>query len=400
MASWNIPLQINNLEKVAIKNPLTTNIIGNGKTISGLSGNPVGSTAINIGGTQSWVIASTDLQPLLQVSNSAVILGSQFSGTRCEAKTVSPSTTNDNQIATCEFVQNALSGGISGSASTTTITNTSTDATFYPTFVSATSGNLPQLVDSDFTYNPSNGNLVVGDTVKVSGDSAVGNLSFGKDAGLNSQANYACAIGYQAGQTSQGASSVAVGREAGQNTQGASSVSVGFQAGENTQGTGSVAIGRQAGQTSQGVSCVAVGQLSGNSNQGLGSVGVGVSAGQTSQGTGGVAIGISAGQTTQGINTVAIGNSAGKTSQGLGGIAIGSTAGEASQGASSVAIGISAGQTNQHANSIILNASGSALNSNGTSRFFVKPIRGVALGAGVNHLMYDPATGEIYYSTT
>ena len=168
MTTWNIPLQLNNLEAqiqqqiaTGLTNPLNANVIGNGKYISGLSGNPVGSTAINLGGTQSWVIASTDLTPLLQVSNSAVILGDQFSGTQCQAKTVSPASTSDNQIATTAFVQSAITAG-TGNASTVNITDSDTNATFYPTFTSNTGASQTVYADkttTPFTYNPSTGTL-------------------------------------------------------------------------------------------------------------------------------------------------------------------------------------------------------------------------------------------------
>jgi hypothetical protein len=50
--------------------------------------------------------------------------------------------------------------GTATNATNTTITASSTNATFYPTFVSATTGNLPQLVDTTLTYNPSTDTLV------------------------------------------------------------------------------------------------------------------------------------------------------------------------------------------------------------------------------------------------
>ena len=57
-------------------------------------------------------------------------------------------------------------------------------------------------------------------------------------------------------------------------------------------------------------------------------------------------------------------------------VKIGSGAGGTGQGSPTIAIGKDAGTTNQHNNSIILNASGAALNSGGTSRFYVRPVRG------------------------
>ena len=46
------------------------------------------------------------------------------------------------------------------------------------------------------------------------------------------------------------------------------------------------------------------------------------------------------------------------------------------------------------ASSIVINATGSELNTNGTDRFYVKPIR---QDTSNNILFYDPITGEITY---
>jgi cytoskeletal protein CcmA (bactofilin family) len=56
-------------------------------------------------------------------------------------------------------------------------------------------------------------------------------------------------------------------------------------------------------------------------------------------------------------------------------IAIGIEAGEMGQGANALAIGYQAGKTDLHSNTIVLNASGQELNTGGTDRLYVKPIR-------------------------
>lgn len=95
---------------------------------------------------------------------------------------------------------------------------------------------------------------------------------------------------------------------------------------------------------------------------------------------------------------ISIGYNSGVTNKGLNSVAIGSEAGNGSQGAASIAIGKRAGYLNQHANSIILNASGSELNSNGTGRLYINPIRSAA---GTNYaLHYNPSTSEVSYSDT
>jgi hypothetical protein len=56
-----------------------------------------------------------------------------------------------------------------GAATNVTVTATSTNATFYPAFVDATSGNNGVEVDSDLTYNPSTNTLAAGTVVATTG---------------------------------------------------------------------------------------------------------------------------------------------------------------------------------------------------------------------------------------
>jgi hypothetical protein len=80
-------------------------------------------------------------------------------------------------------------------------------------------------------------------------------------------------------------------------------------------------------------------------------------------------------------------------------VAIGNFAGQVNQGAYSIAIGTAAGYSGQPAKSICLNAEGNNFVPTGTG-FFVKPIRGEALGIGVGRLFYNSSNGEITHSTT
>lgn len=265
-------------------------------------------------------------------------------------------------------------------------------------------------------------------------------VSVGVNSGQNTQSGSSVAIGVNAGRYTQGASSVAIGSAAGTgNTtpgtgQGSNAVAIGVLAGSDTQGAYSVAVGNQSGQTTQGISAVAVGHNAGNSAQaprcvaigegsgmtnqkdrsvsiGFGagsseqntlSVAIGSEAGRHNQGSSAVAIGSLAGAGTttagtgQGTNAVAVGSNAGQNTQGVSATAVGVNAGQTSQGSNAVAVGNSAGQTNQHYNSIILNASGVPLNSDGSFRFYVKPIRQNT--TATNRLGYDPTTGEITYA--
>jgi hypothetical protein len=235
-------------------------------------------------------------------------------------------------------------------------------------------------------------------------------IAIGKSAGQTSQDESAIAIGVDAGSYIQGNDSVALGKSAGQTNQGSLCIAIGSSAGAISQQMGAIAIGYEAGQTNQAEDCVAIGQYAGQGTQGTGSVAIGLYSGQISQGddcvsiaryagqqgqaSGSIAIGNFAGQTGQG--GIAIGSYAGRQSQGVGAIALGSSTGRTNQGSYSIAIGDSAGKTSQHANSIILNASGSALNSDGTSRCYVDPIRNASNSQA---LYYNTATKEITYDT-
>ena len=220
-------------------------------------------------------------------------------------------------------------------------------------------------------------------------------VAIGSSAGNSGQLGGAVAIGFNSGVTTQGASTVAVGQGAAFSGQGTGAVAIGNTAGFTNQATYGIAIGVAAGNSGQLADAVAIGRNAGQNNQGVGAFAFGLSAGQTTQGTGAVALGAYAGSSGQLQNAVAIGNSAGLTSQGTECIAIGLNAGKTSQGAKAIAIGHLAGETSQHANSIILNGSGAALNSDGTSRFYVKPVR---QDTTVTTLVgYNSTSGEITY---
>lgn len=227
-------------------------------------------------------------------------------------------------------------------------------------------------------------------------------VAIGSGAGNASQGTNSVSIGVNSGQNTQSSSSVAIGANAGRYGQGASSVAIGSAAGTGSttagtgQGIGAVAVGVSSGSNTQGASAVAIGNGAGSNTQGQNAIGIGVAAANNSQSSNAVAIGNNAGNLTQGDGCIAIGQTAGQTSQSLRAIAIGRSAGFTTQGEYAIAVGALAGQTNQHANSVIMNATGVALNSDGTSRFYVKPIRQNT--TATNRLGYDPTTGEITYA--
>ena len=222
-------------------------------------------------------------------------------------------------------------------------------------------------------------------------------VAVGFQAGMTTQAAESVAMGYQAGMTNQGTESVAVGGLAGTTNQADHATAVGYLAGVGSQQEGGVAIGNGAGYNTQGNAAVAVGQVSGFQNQSDKAIAIGKGSGSSGQGTMAVAIGFEAGKTSQTASGVAIGNSAGHTSQEGGAIAIGPFAGYTSQGQTAIAIGQYSGRTSQHDNSIILNATGLDLNSTGTSRFYVKPIRAATVASNV--VTYNATTGEVLNSS-
>lgn len=310
-------------------------------------------------------------------------------------------------------------------STTSLVANSNTNGTFFPIFTSGV-GNRSLFIDNSsgpFSINPNTGNLSFATTIKIEGtENANAKLAIGLASGQTSQGDQCVAIGRNSGNSTQGAGAVAVGNNSGLSAQGATSVAVGPNAGQNNQGTGSVAIGNITASTSQGGSSVAIGNQAARHGQGTNSIAIGVTSASgnivsgtpvasTIQGNNAVAIGNSAGRYGQSAGAIAIGIGAGAgvldgagailTQQQTNTIAIGNNAGTLGQKINSIAIGnLACSGINQDANSIVINASGVATNTNGNDRCFIRPIRGVALGIGVNRLSYDPTTFEITYSTT
>jgi len=274
-----------------------------------------------------------------------------------------------------------LSCGIGGQtlwtsgAANPNITDTNTNATFYPTFV-AGSGVQPLLADiatSQISLNPSNGNFNVVDTIKITQSE----LAIGKTAGVTTQASNAIAIGLSAGNNNQAANCVAIGGNSGALNQQLSAVAVGSGAGGSSQGQFAVAVGVAAGSNSQGTSAVAVGNQAGFQSQGSGAIAMGSAAGTNGQGQNGVALGNGAGGTNQGANAVSVGVSAGGTTQGASSVAVGNSAGGSNQGVNAVAVGLSAGQTTQSTQAVAVGA-GAGLTTQGQAAVAV----GLNAGAG------------------
>ena len=110
-------------------------------------------------------------------------------------------------------------------------------------------------------------------------------------------------------------------------------------------------------------------------SKGSGSVGYGANAGTNNSGTRQVSIGFNAGRNTGGSRCVCIGDSAGETNAGNFSVNIGNNAAEAGSGEGAVVIGCNAGRTQADNNCIILNATVGNLNSAGTNRCYIAPLR-------------------------
>jgi hypothetical protein len=121
-----------------------------GTPSSGVVTNLTGTASININGTVGATTANTGA--FTTISATGVITSTLATGT---APFTVASTT---QVANL----NAATAGTATNATNTAITAVTTGATNYLTFVTATSGNLPQLVNSSITVNAVNGTITGG----------------------------------------------------------------------------------------------------------------------------------------------------------------------------------------------------------------------------------------------
>jgi hypothetical protein len=182
------------------------------------------------------------------MSGSNNYTGSNSFDGSCPQTAIAPVVAND--LCNKLYVDTVAGGG-----GNPTITDTNTNATYYPVFV-AGSGTQPLLADITTTatsINPSNGNFSVVDTLKLTQNT----VSIGKSAGV-AQAAGGVAVGQNAGNANQGNSAVAVGGFAGETSQGGAAVAIGFAAGQTNQGGSTTAIGAAAGAAVVAAAAVAV----------------------------------------------------------------------------------------------------------------------------------------------
>jgi len=105
------------------------------------------------------------------------------------------------------------------------------------------------------------------------------------------------------------------------------------------------------------------------------SVCIGQNCGTNNSGIRQVSVGFNAGRNTGGSRCVCIGDQAGETNAGNFSVNIGNNAAEAGSGEGAVVIGCNAGRTQADNNCIILNATVGNLNSAGTNRCYIAPLR-------------------------
>jgi hypothetical protein len=206
-------------------------------------------------------------------------------------------------------------------------------------------------------------------------DQSINSIAIGNRAGQYRQDTSAVAIGPYAGNTDQSHNAVAIGAFAGHLRQDSSSVAIGPFAGYQDQSSNSVAIGNYAGYLDQSSNAIAIGYNAGEQSQSNSSVAIGRNAGRVDQKRYSVAIGYGAGADEQNWASVAIGRAAGNSAQGSYSVAVGHDAGKSTQGDNCVAIGAFAGPTDQHDHTIVINASGTPLDTVGTNRCYMDPMR-------------------------
>lgn len=232
-------------------------------------------------------------------------------------------------------------------------------------------------------------------------------ISMGGNSGNADQGIYAIAIGNNAGNTTQGTKAIAIGFGSGGTNQAQDGISIGNAAGVSLQKEAAIAIGREAGNLDQHINSISIGTRSGSNNQGQYAIAIGYEAGTgdendptDAQKDNAIAIGHSAGALSQSTRGIAIGFSAASYNQGTDAIAIGHGSGDTNQGNNAIAIGKNAGTTNQDANTIILNATGSAVQTLGSNRTLIAPIRDVSSTGSFYPMNYNPTTKELAYSGT
>lgn len=117
--TWNLPLQVNNLEAtvahntaVGLTNPLTTTLLAAGNSITGVSQLVANGELIALGPTDHFTVTDQGLPANVYIDVDAS--GALALGGVVTAPTVALATTSDTRVATTAFVQNAIAAGGGG----------------------------------------------------------------------------------------------------------------------------------------------------------------------------------------------------------------------------------------------------------------------------------------------
>ena len=176
--------------------------------------------------------------------------------------------------STTQLWRNAPDSASGGTANDIVVTDTNTDATYYPTFVDG--AGVAQDLRCDATtrpwsINPNTGEFKFVDGIRIEGTGGLGSVDLGLSAGNSSVANNRVSVGAGSGQTLQNTNAVAIGSLAGNSNQSATGTG------------GAVAIGAGAGQTDQSSAGVGIGLNAANSRQGRNSIAIGANAATSTQ---------------------------------------------------------------------------------------------------------------------
>jgi len=150
-------------------------------SVTNFAGNFIGNLTGNISGNAATATAAAD------------------AGVAAQAHVViDPAQPNITSLGTLTglTVTAPIVGSVTGSAATQPITTTVTNATYYPTFVSATTGNLPEFVATGLMFNPSTNVLTTTTfTGALSGNATTATTATNIAGGLVGQVPFQSAAG-------------------------------------------------------------------------------------------------------------------------------------------------------------------------------------------------------------
>ena len=114
MATWNVPLEINNLTArlnangAGLTNPLTTTLLAGGNSITGVSQLAANAELVALGAGNHFTVTDQSLPPnaFIDCDNAGNLT---LSGV-VRAPTVTPATDSSTRLATTAFVQAAAAG--------------------------------------------------------------------------------------------------------------------------------------------------------------------------------------------------------------------------------------------------------------------------------------------------